>query len=72
MKYIIKTSSYEDKQLILDGISEYEVSNVIDIPSYKGLTCDCESHVADQLATDFAVNIATINPYNQVQFRTNL
>ena len=72
MRYIIRTSSYEDKQVILDGISGYEVSNVVDMPSYKGLTFDCEQDVAGQLSTDFASNIATISPYHEVQFRTNL
>lgn len=72
MKYIVKTTTYENKQIILDGISEYEVSNVIDLPSYKGLTLECEDSVADQLSTDFASNIATINPYHEVKFRTNL
>ena len=72
MKYIIKTTTYEDKQTILDGISEYEVSNVTDLPSYKGLTFECEEYVSNQLATDFAFNIATINPFHEVKFRTNL
>jgi len=72
MKYIIKTTTYEDKQVILDGISEYEISNVADLPSYKGLTFECEDSVAGQLSTDFAANIATISPFHEVKFRTNL